>query len=118
MTSTEYEKTYDKAREVLERGKKTLQKSRDQRKEVEEKMRLQESALRLAVQLSREGFHKEARQLHTLFAQYQTECPWCVEKRPGEEPNVVEVKVPDSHGMCPECFQIVKDEILAKKQRQ
>lgn len=73
-------------------------------------------ALKLAAQLWSKGFHKEARLVRKI-AQHAEPCPWCQMKRPGEKPNMVPVKVPGSHGMCSECFEIMKAEI-EEKQRQ
>lgn len=76
--------------------------------------------LKLARHLSHKGlrsFHKESRQLHNLFAQYEEPCPWCQMYRPGEEPNLVPTATPGSHGICPECFEIIKKKMLEKKKK-
>ena len=69
MTSTEYklpnvvEETYDKARKAIEKGKKTLQKSKEERERAEG---LVNSVLELAVQLLRKGFPREAQQIRSI----------------------------------------------------
>jgi hypothetical protein len=52
-----------------------------------------------------------------ILAQYREPCLWCPVKRPGKEINTVEVKVPGSHGMCEECFNIMKEEIKKHKKK-
>lgn len=46
-----------------------------------------------------------------IIAQYFEPCPWCKKDRPGKEPNMVEVKMPGSHGICQECLAIEKAEL-------
>jgi hypothetical protein len=80
--------------------------------------RIRKGLLRLAVKLSEGEFNKESQMLHSLLAQYAEPCPWCPVKRPEQEQNIVPAKVPGSHGMCPECFDIVRSEILEKKRQK
>jgi len=53
-----------------------------------------------------------------IFAQYQESCLWCPIKRPGKDVNMVDVPVPESHGMCKECFEILKEEIKKYKKKE
>lgn len=38
-------------------------------------------------------------------AQYQKACKWCPIVFPGKEPNIVNVKQPQSDGMCKQCYE-------------
>lgn len=66
--------------------------------------------------------HKERRAqrcrlLRKILAQYQEPCPWCPVKRPGKEVNMVPVQLPGSHGICKDCFEMIKEEIKKIKKK-
>jgi len=49
-----------------------------------------------------------------LLAQYNVPCSWCPMNRPGREPNMIQVPIPGSSGLCEECAEIMKSEIKSK----
>lgn len=75
---------------------------------------LRERIVRFACVLKKEGQHKAARRLLRV-AQYEAPCLWCELKRPGLEPNITSVAVPQSRGICPECLAIMKAEMQKMK---
>ena len=52
-----------------------------------------------------------------IIAQYQTPCPWCKKERPGKPPNMVNVQIPNSHGICKECLEIMLNKIKQREEK-
>lgn len=58
---------------------------------------------------------QRANTVKKILGQYFETCPWCKRYRPRQIPNVISVKIPNSHSMCKECLEKAMAEIDSLK---
>jgi len=48
---------------------------------------------------------------------YEKACKWCSSLFPGRPPNMIKVQLPESDGICQECYQKMMGQIKKKKKK-